>query len=49
MILGDVRRHVVENLTDMLVGDLVKDLLGLALALDETGTAQQAQMMADQG
>ena len=37
-----MRRHILKNMADVLVGDRVEDLLALAIALDETRAAQQA-------
>ena len=44
MVLRNMRRHVLKNMADVMIGDLVEDLLALAIALDETRPAQQAQM-----
>ena len=41
-------RHVLQNLAHMLIGDFVEDLLGVAHALDESSSAQEPQMVADQ-
>ena len=49
MVLRNMRRHVLKNMADVMIGDLVEDLLALAIALDETRPAQQAQMVADEG
>ena len=38
-----MNRHVLEYLADVLVGNAVEDVLGLALAAHEARAAQQAQ------
>ena len=48
-VLGNVDRHVLQHLADVLVRDAVEDVLGLAFAAHEARAAQQAQVMADQG
>lgn len=47
-VLGNVDRHVLQHLADVLVRDAVEDVLGLAFAAHEARTAQQPQVMADQ-
>ena len=41
VIFRDVRCHVLQHLTDVLVGDLIENLLGPAHALDEACPAQK--------
>ena len=42
-VLGNVDRHVLQHLADVLVRDAVEDVLGLAFAAHEARTAQQPQ------
>ena len=48
VVLNDVDGHVQQHLAHVLVRYLAEDLLGLARALDQTGSTQQSKVMADQ-
>src|SRR3546814_16909347 len=45
--LGHMIRHVDEDAADVIIGCRVNDLTALALGANETGRAQQAQVVAD--